>query len=142
MTTDTDMKLDYVMVLKNLQTELDGMEGRRKKLLAAIASIGALVSEEEQTRLNLGDQPPPNPLPAGSGPLHAIPAGFFAGKTPTQAYRDLMAIRPGDYSAPQIADAFSAGGMTGKSRTEVLQHIHSVKKRERDRRERDLAAAP
>lgn len=141
MTTDKDMKLDYVMVLKNLQAELDGMEGRRKKLVTAIASMRELVNEDEQHPLNLVDQTVTTTKQNGSGPLHAIPPGRFAGKTATHAYRDLIESWPGQYTAPQIADAFVAGGMTGKTRTELLQHIHSVLKRERDRKKMAAGAS-
>lgn len=138
MTTDTEAKMDYVMVLKNLQQELDGMEGRRKALLTAIAGMKGLVGEEEQHRLSLGDEPA-KVRQNGSGSLHTVPAGLFQGKTATQAYRELIKLWPGQYTAPQIADAFVAGGMVGKTRTELLQHIHSVLKRERDRRKNEAA---
>jgi len=135
MTADIEMKLDYVMVLKNLEAELDGIEPYRQKLIAAIASMSALVGEAEQHRLNLGDQSalPDSAGSNGSGPRHAIPAGFFAGKTPTQAYRDLVSLWPAERTPPQITDALLAGGMTVKTRTQLLQAIHSVLKREQEK---------
>lgn len=143
MTSDDDMTLDYALVLKNLQQELDGMESRRKALVTAIAGMRGLVEQSAQHRLDLGDEPAVVELNGnGSGAKHAIPPGFFTGKTLTQAFRDLQALRPGDYTAPQLADIFEEGGVTAKSRTELLQGIHSVLKRHRDRLRKAAAATP
>ncbi len=139
MTSDADMTMDYALVLKNLQAELDGMESRRKALVAAIAAMRGLVEQSAQHRLDLGDDPVSQPSSNGTGAMHAIPPGFFAGKTLTQAFRDLQALRPGEYVAPQLADIFSEGGVIAKSRTELLQGIHSVLKRDRDRRKKAAA---
>ena len=62
-----------------------------------------------------------------------IPPNYFKGKMPTQGYRDLLVLAPGEYTAPEIVDAFQDGGMEGKSRTQLLQAVHSVMKRDRDK---------
>ena len=62
---------------------------------------------------------------------------YFAGKSPTDAYRELMRVWPGHYRPPQIADLFMQGGMATPSRTALVQSIHSVLKRERQRMSRN-----
>ncbi len=126
MTTDTDMKLDYAVVLKQLQDELDGMDERRQALLASIAAIKRLVPEDEK------EQAFP-PMPDSPPRMPTIPPGFFAGMTPTEGYRELMQRWPGHYRPPQIADLFLAGGMVVANRTALVQAIHSVLKRARQR---------
>lgn len=131
MTTDADMKIGYVVMLKELQGELDGMDGRRSALMATIAGLRRLIGEDEQQQLpglNVAQVAPAN------GGKPAIPLGFFKGKTPTQAYRDLRKLWPGDYRPPQIADAFIAGGMSARTRTRLIQAVHSVLKREREKK--------
>lgn len=140
MTADADMAMDYALVLKNLQQELDGMEPRRKALVEAITAMRRLVEQSAQHSLALGDEPVVEPTSNGTGQTHAIPQGFFARKTLTQAFRDLQKLRPGQYTAPQLADIFEEGGVSAKSRTELLQGIHSVLKRDRDRRRKEAEA--
>jgi hypothetical protein len=135
MTTDTDMKIDYVVVLKDLQQQLDGIDERRQALQASIAAIKRLVGAEGQVRMVFGSDGS-----SGGGDERrpaSIPPGFFASKTPTDAYRDLKKLWPGDYTAPRIVDAFIQGGMKGKTRTQLLQAVHSVLKRERDKAKRN-----
>jgi hypothetical protein len=126
MTTDEQMKIDYAVVLKQLQDELDGMDERRQALLASIAAIRRLVSDDQT------EQAFP-PMPDAPVRMPAIPPQFFAGMTPTAAYRELMQRWPGHYKPPQIADLFMAGGMDAPNRTQLVQSIHSVLKRERQR---------
>lgn len=130
MTTDTDMKIDYAVVLKQLQDELDGMDERRQALLASISAIKRLVSgdEKEVSYPPSPDEPPRMP---------AIPPNFFAGMTPTEGYRQLMQRWPGHYRPPQIADLFMAGGIDAANRTALVQAIHSVLKRARAREAAD-----
>jgi len=124
-TTDTDMKHDYSPTLRDLQDELDGMDQRRSDLEAAIEALKRLVPTESQPTNG-------NKAHASNGhkPKIAVPRGFFAGKTPTQAYRDFIRLWPGEYRPPEIADAFIAGGLD-KSRSDLVQAIHSVLKREK-----------
>ena len=60
-----------------------------------------------------------------------VPSGFFNGKSPTEAYRDLQKLWPGEYSGAQVRDAFLAGGMKAKSKAALLASVHSVRRRER-----------
>lgn len=126
MATDPDMKIDYAVVLKGLQDELDGMDEHRQALLASIAAMKRLVGERDEQAFP----------PAQDSPIRmpAIPPGFFARMTPTEAYRELMLRWPGHYRPPQIADLFMAGGIHAASRTTLVQAIHSVLKRERQRK--------
>ncbi len=128
------MKIDYTLVLKDLQEQLDGIDERRSALQASIAAIRRLVGEEDQKQLFSSE--------TGKGTDTAkvslgIPPGFFANKTPTEAYRDLMKLWPGNHRPPRIVDAFLEGGMKGKTRTELLQAVHSVLKREKEKAERN-----
>src|SRR6185437_3770667 len=129
-----EMTIDLALVIKQLQRQLDGLEGRRRMLQVAIEGLKPLVAEDDEPQLP-GLAPTVSPAPAGQA-KPSIPAGFFAGKTPTQAYRELMHLWPAQYSPPQIAEAFIAGGMT-KTRPELVQQIHSVLKRERKRARRE-----
>jgi len=132
MSADDAMKIDYTMVLKQLQGELDGIDDRRQALLASIAAIKRLVepNEREQEELYL----PRAGVADSTVRMPVIPPDFFRGKTPTQAYRDLMRVWPGHYRAPQIADLFAQGGLASTgTRTTLVQAIHSVLKRERKR---------
>jgi hypothetical protein len=139
MTTDSDMKIDYSVVLKQLQQELGSLDARRHALEASIASMAALVSIEEQAELFA-----PSAAAPANGAKHgpAVPPGFFAGKSPTQAYRELMKLWPGNYTPPEIASIFEAGGMVTKTRTSLVQSIHSVLKRERKRLAKEAAEEP
>jgi hypothetical protein len=142
MTQDDPMKIDYAQVLRQLQAELDGLDGRRQALTASIAGLKSLVSVDEQVQLfpAPGDQNGVTGNGQSSlGRLPAIPPGFFSGKTPTQGYRELMKQWPGDYRPPQIADMLLAGGMKAKTRTDLVQAIHSALKRERKRKARESA---
>lgn len=132
MPPDTDMKIDYALVLKQLQDEIDGLDGRRQALLASIAAIRLLVPEDQQVHF-AQDVDRGNGTESNGVRMPVIPPGFFSGKTPTVAYRDLMKVWPGYYRAPQIADLFMQGGMVVESRTALVQAIHSVLKRERKR---------
>jgi|SRR5579862_3944943 len=126
MTTDAEMKINYTAVLRDLERRLSGLDEQRSALEASIQSMRRLVvalepdAVEVQGAASNGKAAPP-----------AIPPGFFARKTPTEAYRELIRLWPGEYTPPQIADALLAGGMASKTRTELLQAIHSVLKRER-----------
>jgi len=123
---DEDMKIDYAAVLKQLQDELGGMDERRQALLASISAIKRLVGDDEREEAFPPAQDPQVKMPA-------IPPGFFANMTPTEGYRELMQRWPGHYRPPQIADLFMAGGMMATSRTGLVQAIHSVLKRARQR---------
>jgi hypothetical protein len=132
MATDTDMKIDYSLVLKQLQRELDGLDEKRQALLASVEAIRRLLKADSSDELYV-----PRGGIAGSHPtevkMPTIPPDFFKGKSPTNAYRDLMQIWPGHYTPPQIADLFERGGMETANRTALVQAIHSVLKRERAR---------
>ena len=117
--------------LRDAERELAGMESRRRTLQATVEVLGRLLKDEEQL-----------PLGAGIGveaesneKAPTIPPNYFKGKMPTQAYRDLLVLAPGEYTAPKVVDAFQAGGMEGRSRTQLLQAVHSVMKRDRDKKE-------
>ena len=92
--------------------------------------LGRLLKDEEQLPLGAGMEVEA----ASNGQAPTIPPNYFKGKKPTQAYRDLLVLAPGEYTAPKVVDAFQAGGMEGRSRTQLLQAVHSVIKRDRDRR--------
>lgn len=135
MSTENDVKIDYAVVLKQLQGELDGLDERRQALLASISAIRRLVQNDQ------GDDEQlfvPRPVPGETVRMPAIPPRVFADKTPTEAYRLLMERWPGHYRAPQIADLFGEGGMMINDRTALLQAIHSVLKRERSRQLRSV----
>jgi len=137
--------IDYALVLKQAEEELEGMDERRQALLAMIAALKRLVRDAEpqpqpQPELALNIAPVARADVARQSPP-AIPPGFFANKTPTQAYRELMNLWPGEYSPPQIASIFEAGGMASKTRTSLVQAVHSVLKRERQRQKKEPAAA-
>lgn len=138
MLPDSEMKIDYAAVLKQLRAELEGLDDRRQALLASVAAIQRLVEADDQP-----DAFPDGTAPAGRIPSYAdtikmpvIPPGAFTGKSPTDAYRELMRVWPGHYRPPQIADLFIQGGMNAPSRTTLVQAIHSVLKRERSRTSR------
>ena len=128
MTTDKEMK-NYLAALRDAEKELAGMEGRRRTLLATVEVLGRLLKDEEQLPLGAGMEVEA----ASNGKAPTIPPNYFKGKKPTQAYRDLLVLAPGEYTAPKVVDAFQAGGMEGRSRTQLLQAVHSVIKRDRDK---------
>lgn len=131
MTMDTDMKIDYVMLLKHLEHQLATMDGRRAALQKTIAGLKELAATEDAQLDLSGFDAAPEALSRQNGkPL--VKPGFFKGKTPTQAWRDFKALWGTDFRPPEIADAFEAGGMD-MSRTKMIQAIHSVLKRERNR---------
>lgn len=130
MPTEPDMKIDYAQVLRQLQHELDGIDERRQALQASIAAIRRLVTDSDGSEERAFPPEPEAPVR-----LPVVPPGFFKDKTPTQAYRDLVAHWPGHYTPPQIADLFIQGGIAYQERTALIQAIHSVLKRERKRRE-------
>lgn len=133
MTTDTDMKIDYALVLKQLQRELDGIEARRAALEAAIPGLKRLVRAEEQ--LDLIDLQIEHVTLRQNGKPN-VPPEFFKGKTPTEAYRDFKKLWGSDFRPPQIVDAFQVGGME-MTRAKMLPALHSVLKRERDKEARE-----
>ncbi len=128
MTTDIEMKIAYSLVLKQLQHERQNLEARGRALDASIESLKRLVSIDEQPELAGLDVD--EPVSINGRPV--VPPGFFENKTPTEAYRDLMKIWPRNYRPPEIADALQAGGMK-MQRTKLLQAVHSVLKREREK---------
>lgn len=128
MTADKEMK-NYMAALRDAEKELAGMEGRRRTLQATVEVLGRLLKDEEQLPLGAGMEVET----ASNGKAPTIPPNYFKGKMPTQAYRDLLVLAPGEYTAPKVVDAFQAGGMEGRSRTQLLQAVHSVMKRDRDR---------
>ena len=128
MTADKEMS-NYIAALRDAEKELAGMEGRRRTLQATVEVLGRLVKDEEQLPLGAGVEVEA----ASNGKAPTIPPNYFKGKMPTQAYRDLLVLAPGEYTAPKVVDAFQAGGMEGRSRTQLLQAVHSVMKRDRDR---------
>ena len=128
MATDSDMKIDNAAYLRQLQAELDGMDERRQALLATIAAVKRLVDGDEGRDVAY---PPAEDAPVR---MPVIPPGFFATMTTTHAYRELMKRWPGHYRPPQIADLFLQGGLSATSRTALVQAIHSVLKRERDKK--------
>lgn len=130
MTMDTEMKIAYSAMLKQLQHELYGMDAKRQALQATIAGLERLMMMDEQPELT-GLESPDTPSPAKL----TVPPGFFREKTPTEAYRDLQKLWPGQYRPPEVADAFQEGGMV-MQRSKLLQAIHSVMKRERARASR------
>src|SRR5438552_8005337 len=107
--TESDMKIDYAAVLRQLRTELAGMDDRRQALLASIAAITRLVAGDEGLE---HAYPPSEPTDVR---LPAIPPNFFAGMSTTKAYRELMERWPGHYKPPQLADLFVAGGIAATS---------------------------
>src|SRR5579862_5425802 len=123
---DLDMKIDYAAVLRQLQTELDGIDERRQALSASIAAIKRLIGDEEGEQAFPRAQDAPVRMPT-------IPPRFFERMSPTEAYRELMSRWPGHYRPPQIADLFMQGGMPTPSRTGLVQAIHSVLAREKKR---------
>jgi len=131
-----DMKIDYALVLKQLQHELSGLDERRQALMATIAGMKRLVDVEVQAELFPAAATADN----GNGALPPVPPDFFKGKTPTTAYRELMSLWPGEYKPPQIARILLAGGMQGTENTSLVQAIHSVIKRERVRLAREAEA--
>lgn len=132
MTTDDAMRVDYTAMLKQLQAELDGLESHRSALEATIAGLKRLVAQSEDPGIQQAlELPVPAAVKNGRN-VPPVPPGFFTNKTPTQAYRDFIKLWPGDWTPPQIADAFEAGGMQ-KARTDIIQQVHSVLKRERER---------
>jgi|SRR6185437_1016877 len=139
MTTDDEMKINYSVVLKQLRRELEGLDGRRQALMASIAAMSRLVDDDEEDQsmsnatltFRTGDPSPSDVR------LPVIPPQFFNGKSPTEAYRLLLAHWPGHYSPIQIADLFMQGGMAATTRTGLIQAIHSVLKRERARKAKE-----
>ena len=125
---DSEMS-NYTAALRDAENELAGMEGRRRTLLATVELLGRLLRDDEQLPLaGIGAEK------ASDGKVLTIPLNYFKGKKPTQAYRDLLVLAPGEYTAPEIVDAFQAGGMEGRSRAHLLQAVHTALKRARDRR--------
>lgn len=138
MSTDADMKINYALVLKQLRVELEGIEERRQALSASIAAMSRLVEDDVQEQPTAAERTfLTADLPAGDVRLPVIPPGHFKGKTTTEAYRDLMRKWPGHYSPPQVADLLVQGGIDATTRTGLIQGIHSVLKRERERAKRD-----
>lgn len=132
MTMDAEMKDTYLASLREAERELSGMNDRRRALLATVAALRSLVGGEQ---LSLDSSQ------GGESKPDAIPPGFFRGKAPTEAYRQLHDRYPGDYTAPQIVDAFMAGGMEAKSRNSLLAQVHSVRRREKLRAEKNGSAS-
>ena len=139
MTTDNEMKINYMVVLKQLQAELDGIDARRQALEAGLAAIKGILATEANEQPDLAGLDIPSEQKRNGAPT--IPPEFFAGKTPTQAYRDFKKLWGDDFTPPQIADALEAGGIQIESRTRLIQALHSVLKREREKQERQRAAA-
>lgn len=135
MTADEDMKINYSQVLRQLRQELAGIDGRRQALMASIAAMSRLVENDEQEELPMTFVTA-DPK-ASDVKMPVIPPGFFRGMSPTEAYRALLTHWPGHYTPPQIADLFVLGGMAATTRTGLIQAIHSVLKRERDRQKRE-----
>jgi hypothetical protein len=132
MATDSDMKINYAEVLRQLERDLDGIDERRRALQASIAAMRRLVYDDDSVS-------PPSSFvikfhdPGARRDMPSIPPKHFSKMTPTEAYRELMRLWPQRYTPPEIADLFQAGGMTHKKRTDLLQAIHSILKRERDK---------
>jgi hypothetical protein len=131
-----DMKESYAAALRDIEEELAGLDERRSALQAAAAGMRRLIGNEQRP-LPFVEIPRPSPTSSNGSSRWSIPPGLFAGKTATEAYRMLKQLYPGDYKAPEIADAFVAGGMEVKNRTALVQSIHSVLKRERWKREKE-----
>ena len=127
MIMDSEMS-NYMAALRDAKNELAGMESRRRALRATVEVLSGLLRDDEQLPLaDVGDEK------ASDGKAPTIPLNYFKGKMPTQAYRDLLVLAPGEYTAPEVVDAFQDGGMEGRSRTQLLQAVHSVMKRDRDK---------
>lgn len=129
MSQDKEMTIDYRVVLNDLERKLDSMDSQRRALESTIAGVKSYLAAMDGEALEL-------PLGSTNGNGHKpklpIPPSFFSGKTPTAAYRDLIRLWPGEYTPPQVADAFQLGGME-MSRTRLLQAVHSVVKREKEK---------
>lgn len=126
MTSDKDMKNNYLAALGDARAELAGIQDRRRTLEATVAALSKLVEEDEQLPLMTGgtqEDSAPKTIP--------VPSGFFQSKTPTEAYRDIQKLWPGSYTGVQIRDAFVAGGIRGKSNHALLAQVHSVLRRAR-----------
>ena len=128
MIMDSEMS-NYMAAFRDAENELAGMESRRRTLLATVEVLSRLLRDDKQLPL-AGIEAEK----ASDGKAPTIPLNYFKGKMPTQAYRDLLVLAPGEYTAPEVVDAFQAGGMEGKSRAHLLQSVHTVLKRDRDRR--------
>ena len=128
MSTDTEMKDTYLASLREAEKEIAGMNDRRRALLATVAALRRLV-EDDQLSLesSLEDETETKRMKT----TIAVPPEFFRNMAPTQAYRELKDRWPGDYTPPQMVDAFLAGGMEARSRTALLGQLHSVLRRER-----------
>ena len=115
--------------MRTAEAELSGLDERRAALEATVSALRRLLGDEQPS---LGTV-----LRAGENTTSffnlEIPPGFFHGKTATQGYRELLERWPGEYTAPEIREAFIAGGMEHKSRRALLGQIHSVLLRERRR---------
>ena len=130
MITDNDMRTNYLAALRDAKAELTGLQDRRRALEATVAALSRLVDGESQ--LSLGADMPGD-VGGGNGRRPSVPPGFFADKTPTEAYRDLQKLWPGEYTGVEVRDAFLAGGMKAKSKNALLAQVHSVRRRERVR---------
>ena len=133
MTSDKDMANNYLAALRDARAELAGLQERRRNLEATVAVLTKLVEDDAQLPLGADET-----LETRTGANRAIPvpSGLFANKTPTEAYRELQKLWPGDYTGAQVRDAFLAGGMKAKSKTKLLAQVHSVLRRERLKQEK------
>lgn len=130
---ETDMKTTYEAALKDARRELAGLQDRRRALEATVAALTRLVDGGAQ--LSLGADLADDETPRGK---LRVPPGFFEKKTPTEGYRELQKLWPGDYTGAEIRDAFWAGGMKAKSKGALLAQVHSVLRRERMKAEKEV----
>lgn len=122
-------KKTYRDSLRAAEAELAGLEERRAALEATVSALRRLLGDEQSSlgaTVLAGEN-------TASSPKPQIPLRFFHGMTATQGYRALLERWPGEYTAPEIREAFIAGGMEHKSRRALLGQIHSVLLRERRR---------
>ena len=121
--------ISYRAMRDQCQGELDGMEERRRALLATIAGLDVLI--EDGSQIGLGPELETPAVRTNGSKAPAIPPDFFRGKKPTQAYHEFVKLWGVNYTVPQIRDALIAGGIKGHSRGSLLAAIHSVLRRER-----------
>lgn len=118
--------IPHKVMLAQLEAELAEVDARHRYLAATVASLRQLVEGEQLPLPNLDDDPkPPRVVP--------VPPGHFKGMTVTEGYRELMRLWPDDYKPTQIADILTTGGLE-MGRTKLVQTVHSVLRREREKR--------
>lgn len=133
-TTDAEMKNNYLAALRDAEKELAGIDSRRSALQATIASLSRLVDADKQLEMGIQSETNESIPPK-------IPPDFFKGKKPTQAYRDFVRLWGENHSVPEIRDALFEGGIEAKSKNWLLAALHSVVAREKKKKKKEGEAA-